>query len=476
MSSAGRRPPPPETLGQALRTLLPRSRARALPEAPLSRLVQRPDHHWLRASWPALALLVLVIGVAADQAVVALAGGTVFVTGWLARAWARLALERVRFTHTLAADHVFAGEALEYRVQIENRKALPLAWLEVRTDFPEALPPDGHTLLPSGALRMAWLQRVTSVRWYERVEWRYQVPALRRGFYRIGPTRLRAGDLFGFFTQERADAPALAFWVYPRLAPLPPVPLPWRRPYGDARGGPAYAEDPSRLRGLRDAAPGDPLNRIDWKASARRGRLQSRISEPSASGRVLLALNVTTAAEIWIRSGGGRFERAVTATASLAAGWLEAGLAVGMIANCTVPGVDATIHVPSSRHPAQRARLMEALAMADAFTVAPMERLLAEEARSLPAGSTVVLVTPLLTEALGVALHRLQRHGHRAVVVYVAEDGAPPFLAGVPVYDVSAALAAAEAATPQAAGPSSAGWARPRAGDRAMSPAPESAP
>ena len=63
-----------------------------------------------------------------------------------------------------------------------------------------------------------------------------------------------------------------------------------RRPIGEVRMSYRLYEDPTRINGVRAYQPGDPLNRIHWRATARTGTLHSKIYEPSsiAGATVLL--------------------------------------------------------------------------------------------------------------------------------------------------------------------------------------------
>ncbi|PKN81235.1 MAG: hypothetical protein CVU47_07595, partial [Chloroflexi bacterium HGW-Chloroflexi-9] len=121
------------------------------------------------------------------------------------------------------------------------------------------------------------LSRSTSLAGNDRIEWPVTLRAVHRGYFRVGPGRLRSGDLFGFFEREEpVGSPADVVIVYPRTYTLADLGLDSARPFGDLRGGNRIFEDPSRVAGVRDYEPGDAMRRVDWYATARLGRLQSR--------------------------------------------------------------------------------------------------------------------------------------------------------------------------------------------------------
>ena len=409
---------------------------------PESRYAAAYTNRFLRAVWPAAGLLAIVIGVALDEIFIALAAAVVLVAGLGARAWTRFALERFDLGLSLSQTHAFVGETIELSLRMENRKLLPLPGLRMRMHLPDVMEPENErfdiraeSLAGHGAVA-----RSTAVRWYERIIWRWRVPLRARGYYRIARIDLRATDVFGVFARERAHPAERALWVYPEIVPLDRFDLPRLRPHGDSRGGQTLFEDVTRLQTLRDYRPGDPLKRIDWKATARRRELQSRVYDPSSDLVTVVALNVSTLPVAWEGFYADIFERAVIAAGSLAAAYSAERMPVGLLANCTYPGRDAAIRVPVSRAPGQMTRILEALAMADVFTLVPIQRMLTEEARRLPFGSTIALVTAVITPALESSLDRLRRQGVEAAVFYVGLGDAPARAGGAPVHDIRGAL------------------------------------
>ena len=409
--------------------------------ADAGRFVQTRENRFLRESWIFLSLLTVVVGLAAGEIVIALVGSGVFVAGWLARLWGRLALSRLHVGQELSQDHAFVGESISYWMRISNRKLLPLPWLTLRTEVPEVLEPIGRHLEPIGTPKMARLDRITGLRWYERLTWEYTIPLRTRGYFAFGRTALRAGDLFGFFTRERVVPAPLSLWVYPRVLDLETLGLPVLRPLGEERGVDPLFDDSSRLRGLREYQPGDPLRRVDWRATAKRQALQTRTFDPASSPSVLLALNVATMPEAWQGFYGELFERAVSVCASLASVYAAERFPFGLVANCTYPGRDGTIRLPMGRAEGQTIHALEALAMADVYAIAPIERVLEDESRRVPRGSSVVVITAVMTGALRATLNDLPRRGLGISVVWVGRDVAPVMPPRVAVHDVRAALA-----------------------------------
>jgi uncharacterized protein (DUF58 family) len=181
-------------------------------------------------------------------------------------------------------------------------------------------------------------------------------------------------------------------------------------------------EDPLRFSGVRPYTPGDLPRRIHWRASARTGELQSKQFEPGALATLAIFLDVNTFERFWEGLDPQRLERAISATASLAAHGLEARRQVGVYANAPVPGRQRLLRIPPGRAPGQLARILEALALVVPYTGNRVEAMIALESRRLPWGSTIVVVTGYVTEGLESSLAALHRAGHAITLVSFSEQ------------------------------------------------------
>ena len=400
----------------------------------------RHDNRIIRAIWAPATVIVVLLGVATGEIIVSLVAATVLVAGWAAWTWTRYALNRLESDVQISQNHAFVGETLGLQLRLENRKILPLTALQVRINLPEILEPSNEPFsrLHESAPQEGVVVRSTSMRWYERLIWDFQIPLITRGHFQVARVDLKSGDLFGVYRRERTDDAEHTLWVYPEVIALERLGLPQLRPQGERRGGQRLFEDPTRLQTIRDYRPGDPLKKVDWKATARRQTLQSRVYDPSSDLIAMVALNVSTLPHAWQGFFGDIFERAVSVAASLASDFSQDRVPVGLLANCTWPGHDTAIRVPPSRAPGQMTRILEALAMADVFTLVRIERMLSEE--RLTYGSTLALVTAVLTPALESSLIRLKQHGAQVGLIYVGIEDPPATFAESPVYDIRSAL------------------------------------
>jgi len=329
-------------------------------------------------------------------------------------------------------------------LRLTNDKMLPVPWIEIRDAVPENALPGEERLSPTGYPGYVYLSRSTHLRWYERVRWPLELRMPARGFYRLGPVRVSTGDLFGFFPVTREEETSESVIVYPRVYSLPELGLPAERPFGELKGRERIFEDPGRIAGIRDYRPGDPMRRIDWKASARRQQLQSRVYEPSATMHLLIALNVHTLGHSWEGFVPETLERLLSAAGSVARYAFDAGYAIGLIANGSFPDSDRPMRVPVGRRPDQLMRVLEALAVIHPMTLAPLEAVIDAEAQRFPFGATLVCVTSRMDAALAASLQRVAGAGHTVTVLSLADDDFEEDLGRIAVHRLTEAMIALE--------------------------------
>ena len=397
-------------------------------------------------AWLLASALLAGIGFASGSLALIVIGSMIFCTGGAARLWSRISLEQVVYRRTLSEHRVFVGETVQATLILENRKTLPVPWMELRETLPRGMPALNVRTSPGSIPGSQVLERATALGRQDHLEWPITLQAVRRGYYRVGPTRLKSGDIFGFFErEEETGRPVDGIVVYPLTYPLPDLGLDSARPFGEYRGGNRLHEDPSRVIGVRDYMPGDPMKRIDWYATARVGRLQSRLYEPSREQSVIVALNIPTFEQTWQGSDPVLLERGVAVAASIARWAADAGNALGLVANGSFADADRTIRIGAGRGPDRLSRVLEALAMITAFTTSNMAGDLEDAAYPLPAGATVVVIAAVMPEDLAATLLRLRDRGHFVAVVKTTQALWDRSIDPIPVVSVAAAMEALEA-------------------------------
>ncbi|MDE3229778.1 MAG: DUF58 domain-containing protein, partial [Chloroflexota bacterium] len=343
------------------------------------------------------------------------------------------------------------GSVTTVALTVENRSLLPLPMVETEDEFPEALTVLGARLGISTRPGSVWLTRSLRLWAFQRVRRRYYLRAVHRGVYQLGPTVTRVTDPFGILTREETFETTRTLLVHPLIAPLDRFSLTPRAIFGDHASRRRLLEDPLRVAGVRDYSPGDDPRRVHWKATARLGKLQSKLLDPSTQRTLIIALDVRTFNRAQMGYDPELAELGVAVAGSVAAWAVERGFAVGLISNGAfstltpegqaaparnAPGGTVALSLPRLRlEPVARVEqltlILDSLARLVLFGGAPMGPLLMDELRSAPTGATLVYVglESLVDVGTIAALRRAQQSGYEALLALTTRDDDDPFAA-----------------------------------------------
>ncbi len=329
-----------------------------------------------------------------------LIGVFLFSFGWLRYVMEKLHLDRA------FVDRAFVGEEVPVEVRMHNQSRFPALYLQ----FEEKTAPE------LSGTQLA--QQVLSLGGGQKGQITYTLRTHKRGVYAIGPARVTAGDLLGLAKERRKDLDPAFITVYPRVLPLEKLGLPMQAPLGNLRHINPIFEDPSQPIGKREYIPGDSLHRIDWKATASSGRLQTRVYQPSINLNTMVFLDLDKRS-YQDRNRYQANEFAVVVAASLVNWIIEQKQSVGLITNGADPNAaSGRLHiVPPQKGPIQMMAVLDVLARIDAAEEIPVVPMLQQGAGGLSWGTTVMIVTGQVQPALLNALLPLQRKGLNPVLI-----------------------------------------------------------
>jgi uncharacterized protein (DUF58 family) len=385
----------------------PRSQSQQRNEAPGKVIVSLGYPATLH--WAMLAILLGLLIFSAFKQMIPLLATTAFllVLIILPRLWSRHALRSLSGSIT-GQERAFPGEGIELTFELSNR-GLPLPWLEIEMELPYRLATGKRAHSPYTTERLRW---VTALGRGQFISWKHTVEVKSRGDYRLGPLRLRSGDMFGLFPQELILPHFQSLLVYPRIFPLSKLNLPLRALFGEKVGPRSIYEDISRVAGAREYRYDDPLKRIHWKASAAHSKLQTRQYEYGTSLSLLLILDVNSFTE-----EDEEFEYAVSTIASLAYEAERRGLAVGLLTNS-----EPEAYFPTGTGRAQLMQILEALARVTVKSRLPLSKQMDRIRTNLPMGATLVVVTRTTAPTLASLGCQLDQNGYSFLWISIEQS------------------------------------------------------
>lgn len=400
------------------------------------RQVTRSRSLFFSTYWLYGAGVLVLVGMILRERALTLLGLLTLLTAGASWLWARYSLDNIEYTRSLESDRLFSGETVRMRVSVVNRKLLPLAWLDIEDQIGDRLELLEREILPSGVPGVNMFRITTSTRWYERVSWDIDIRCPSRGHHQLGPVMMRSGDLFGFFNRRESIDDVAHLTVYPKVVPLDELQIPARHLFGDRRIRRQIITDPSRTVGVRDYRPEDSIRYVNWKATARVQQLQTNIFEPTTEVQFGVFLNLDTFEHYWEGMDYERAEGAIVVAASVAMHALEERHTVGMYANGVLGGSDQALRIRAGRSPGQREEILAGLAKLSPIASVNFPRLLRAETRRFPWGSTIVIVTGIMTEPMAAVIGEMVAEGHQVVVLTIGDDVEVSATRGVMVFPI----------------------------------------
>lgn len=387
--------------------------------------------------WVWFSLIVIVVGIFIGQGLVVAMGVMGLMAGVVATLWSKVSIEELVYTRKIEPTRSFIGDEVNLVIELSNNKPIPLPWVRVTDQIPEGLTVSKGDVRLNSISHLQSLSQATSIRWYEKVRWKYTLSCFQRGRFRIGPAVVESGDPFGFLKAQMDVEERDEILVYPKVFPLDNLGIPAVRPLGEVLGGTRIFPDPTRPSGLRDYQRGDALRDVDWKATARMHRLQVRTYDPSSDTTVVIAVAVDTGEPYWQLVDADDLERTLSVAASIATYAIEKEHIVGLYTNDMRLIENGKITVAPNRGRDQLSNLLGTLATVSELAAGPMAEQLHDHAQRFPFGSTIVLCTSFLPTTLSETITKLKGSGYKIVVLYVGKQDRSVLPDGVIVYDLA---------------------------------------
>lgn len=341
--------------------------------------------------------------------------------------WQRRVFHKLDVTRTLSQHTVHWGQTVEYRLEVTNRKFLPVFGLEIKDEIPTGVnfTEDGLVSKVRGLPRANFSDSMT-VMWYERRRRAHTFTSAHRGQYEFGPGGLTSRDPFGLFPKETRDVlePAKLV-VLPRIVPISGASALDASLFGARQKEGWIFTDPLHKAGTRPYQSSDSARKINWKASARHVQLQVDVEKPAFDQEIQMVLLQPERTRWWETDAGNKVELAVMAAAALVNRYSRIGQKFKLHTN-----------LASSLSKAPQ-DIMAQLALLQNFSLGKSEALLRRLGQRLHTSTSIVVITTAaaISDSWAAELMRLGRK-HRVVLIQVGADPSGAKLPGVRQFQV----------------------------------------
>ena len=337
--------------------------------------------------------------------------------------WATVVARSLQLSRAPESFRASVGDIFKEQYEILNTSRLPGLWVELYNEM-EIPAAAGSRLL-------------TRVYPHEKQTYVARTWLTRRGGFPIGPTLLTVSDPLGLFRVTRRFPAERSLVILPMTFPI----ASFLSPPGLLPGGQVIRRKSMDITphaaGVREYVNGDPMKRIHWLTSARRGQLMVKEFEQDPQAEVWLFLDAQRKVQLnksfatpeiplenllfsrrpKLTLPPSTLEYEISMAASLAHYFIEQKRAVGLVTE------DRTYTmIPAERSERQENKILETLAFLQGRGDLSISALVSAETQRLPQGSSVILLTPTTSLDLLIVADDLQRRNLRPVVILLVAE------------------------------------------------------
>lgn len=335
--------------------------------------------------------------------------------------WDRNLEATVRFTE----PYTYEGDTSCFQEEIVNDKLLPLTALEVRIVTSRNLEFGGEAKENTSVSDQSYLRDVFSFFGHQKVIRRIPFVCRKRGCYEVRKAELVGYDLLfanKYYLEQKQQT---QMYVYPKQVDVSRIRLICQAISGMVLSQRRLYPDPFEFAGIREYQVTDPMNRINWKASARSGDLMVNQYDSTTNIQVTVILDVEDSG---IMKYEELVEESIRITSSLSAVLTGKNVELDICSNAFVSetghtgtkecaeGAILNMHLKSGT--GQMQQLNQKLACIDASHKAePIHTVLMQEELVKRTGHIFVLLSKNRTEETAAAVRNLVQRGNQVLWV-----------------------------------------------------------
>lgn len=182
------------------------------------------------------------------------------------------------------------GEDIELIEVVENRKKLPLPFIILKFEAPREIRfYDSSIVTASDYL---YREDMLTMKAFSKHTRRIKVRCKKRGYYVFPRVGITTADLFLVNRINKDFDNDSSLVVLPEILPADMVQILMSVSLSDLECPRSVLTDPFAISGLREYGPDDPMNSINWKASARTGELMVNQNASTCARRVHIFVNL----------------------------------------------------------------------------------------------------------------------------------------------------------------------------------------
>ncbi|SKA81124.1 Protein of unknown function DUF58 [Caloramator quimbayensis] len=239
---------------------------------------------------------------------------------------------KLNYKREISKKIVEIDEEFDITVIIENKKMLPVTFINVTEKFPDSIYYKYNANLLKTANYLYHKSSYTLMP-YQRIKRTYKAACSKRGKHIFFDVTLTIGDFLGIDTSNIS----IEFSQYIIAIPKPLNIDEHLKPYGDYYGDISVKrwiiDDPVLTIGIREYTPYDPQKFIHWPSSLKSNKLMVKKFDYTCENTSLIILNIECDKPFWINIDETKIEKCLSFTRTIVGEFQMAGIPYAYIDN-----------------------------------------------------------------------------------------------------------------------------------------------
>ena len=355
----------------------------------------------------------------------------------LAQFWNDNIFNKLSIKRSLSAERANIGEKIYYEIELKNQKLLPVLGLILKDRVTVGVDFINDSFIHEvPGNNFNFFQDFFSLKWYEKVNRKYDFKAQRRGYYQFGNGNIFYSGIFGFYQNKLKDNHYCELIVYPRILNAKKINVDLKQIFGASMSEGWIHNDPLNKVGVRPYESTDDIKKINWKASARHNRLESNVYKPSYDKEVHLFLSTLTTQNWWKGINSNLLELMIIYTASIANYSLNKGYQVGVYSDGLIKRSGSSLNLKPGKGSFHKKNIFSNLAMLQSSERMKFADKLYKEKRNIKNSSTVIIILSIINSDIKKVLNQYRKRYNLSLIIIGNEDSDFESLKGMKIYHI----------------------------------------
>lgn len=299
------------------------------------------------------------------------------------------------------------GEVIEFSYDLVNNSLVPISYIEIQLDLSKDL------LHETGSDSEYYYFKGSQM-----LNCKHEVKCIKRGHYKMGRMHGRLRDPLELFEVDKYFDRSIDILVFPKLHSISNMKISPFDIFGSVKMLSQVYEDYTNIKDIRDYINGDNFKHIHWKLSAKKEKLQTKEFQLNANQKIQLIINGDY--NSYINDKDNLQEETIVSIAgSITKYALENGIEINLGSNNNKN--NSGINRTGKSISVMKNFLLDFIYFTP-NSFLKLEHYINKQSRKWDVGTSVVIITPLITNDLISEIINLKNRRMKLSIILVTDD------------------------------------------------------